>query len=294
MNKILFAPLNKKVFLFDRFKANITTAPIYGDLGVIRKILRKLMKKMLPEKLMCFWYRRDFLYLAGKSDICIFFDAPNTIHAANFVKNKYPGVRVIYWFWNHIDNKEILNKLHNDIEKWSYDISDCEEYNLSYNTQFFFPEFQYNDRTEIVRDCLFIGKMKGRTKEIEDIKAKVMHYFPSSDFIVLTTHDSPGQKNWIPYDEIIEQTKRSKCIIDIVANDQKGLTLRPLEAMFLNKKLITNQSDIKRYDFYNPSNIYIIGEDNEERILSFMNSPVVPVPDNIKEKYTFENWLKRF
>ena len=66
---------------------------------------------------------------------------------------------------------------------------------------------------------------------------------------------------------------QSNCILDYNQEGQVGLTLRPMEALFLEKKLITNNKDIKNYDFYNPSNIFILGENNIEDIKEFINKP---------------------
>lgn len=39
----------------------------------------------------------------------------------------------------------------------------------------------------------------------------------------------------MPYDVVIDNILHSKCIVDIVPPEQKGLTLRPLEALFFKK-----------------------------------------------------------
>ena len=67
-----------------------------------------------------------------------------------------------------------------------------------------------------------------------------------------------------------------------------------MEALFLEKKLITNNKDIKNYDFYNPSNIFILGENNIEDIKEFINKPYEKVEQKIIDYYDFEQWLSRF
>ena len=75
---------------------------------------------------------------------------------------------------------------------------------------------------------------------------------------------------------------------------QKGLTLRPLEALFLRKKLLTNFSAIKNQDFYSPNNIFIMNEDDERCLKDFINAPLSLEHENCIMEYSFASWLKRF
>jgi hypothetical protein len=82
--------------------------------------------------------------------------------------------------------------------------------------------------------------------------------------------------------------------LDIVSKGQTGLTLRPLEALYAEKKLITNDINIKTYDFYNPNNIFVLEDNNFDKINDFLNKNYQTVDDKITEKYQFSNWIKRF
>ena len=88
--------------------------------------------------------------------------------------------------------------------------------------------------------------------------------------------------------------KYSKCILDVGNNDNAGLTVRVMESLFLEKKLITNYKNIVKYDFYNKNNIFIIGVDNLEQIKDFINSPYEKIDSEKIKYYDFESWLKRF
>lgn len=57
---------------------------------------------------------------------------------------------------------------------------------------------------------------------------------------------------WIPYDEVLEYDAKSNCIIEIVQRHQKGATLRYFEAVVGNKKLLSNNPEIKHFPFYDP------------------------------------------
>ena len=105
------------------------------------------------------------------------------------------------------------------------------------------------------------------------------------------------QKNYlgkhISYAECIEYVKHTKCIFDMVQKGQKGMTLRVVEAMFFNKKLITNNDNILYMDFYDSQNIYVIGHDNRS-MSDFILQTRAKRSEKFIHEYSFENWLNNF
>ena len=85
--------------------------------------------------------------------------------------------------------------------------------------------------------------------------------------------------------------KNAEILVDLVRQNQTGLSFRFFEAMALHKKVITNNQTIKQYDFYNENNILLI--DNENIIIpdTFLNSKYQPLPEELYKKYTVENWI---
>ncbi|WP_054639567.1 hypothetical protein [Lactococcus fujiensis] len=68
--------------------------------------------------------------------------------------------------------------------------------------------------------------------------------------------------------------------------------MRPIEAGFLKKKLITNNLSIKKEPYYNSNNIFILNENNHDQIKDFLENKF---DDSIDfENYEIENWLKNF
>ena len=49
---------------------------------------------------------------------------------------------------------------------------------------------------------------------------------------------------------------------------------------------------MKQYDFYHPNNFYVFEDDNFERLTEFLENDYVPLAKNIKEKYSFGNWVE--
>lgn len=99
------------------------------------------------------------------------------------------------------------------------------------------------------------------------------------------------------YPSIINYIEHCKAIVDLIGHPtQEGLSLRPLEALFFKKKLITDNRAIKKTKLYNPNNIFILGEDPLVYLSEFIKSPY-QLPSNYEEilnYYSFEEWTKRF
>lgn len=88
-----------------------------------------------------------------------------------------------------------------------------------------------------------------------------------------------------------QRALQSKILVDFVVNEHKGLSFRVFEALGFNKKLITTNTDIAHYDFYHPDNILILNNHNWHEIHHFLNAPMHPIPEEIRTKYSFSNWI---
>ena len=72
---------------------------------------------------------------------------------------------------------------------------------------------------------------------------------------------------------------------------KKGLSLRFFESLKYEKKLITNNTSVVDYDFYNPNNIFILHKDSLEDLEKFIHSDYEKLPTEIVESYSFKAWL---
>lgn len=96
------------------------------------------------------------------------------------------------------------------------------------------------------------------------------------------------------YYENLQMVADSKCIIDLHHDSvHTGLSFRTFEALGYNKKLITTNSIVKDYDFYNPQNIfYFEGSEDLSKIDEFLHMDYKEIDPIIKNKYSFTNWIK--
>ena len=96
------------------------------------------------------------------------------------------------------------------------------------------------------------------------------------------------------YSEVISHIRKSKAIVEIVQDGQNGLTARALEAMFFETKLITNNKEIRSFNFYDDNNIFIIGEDDNDKLDAFLHTSFRPVEKKALYQYDANGWINNF
>ena len=96
----------------------------------------------------------------------------------------------------------------------------------------------------------------------------------------------------IPKEKVAEIQENSRCIIDINHPNQTGLTMRTIEMVGMNKKLMTTNLNIKNYDFYRPENQILLDRKNIKINKSELRADYVKIPDYVYEKYSIDSWVK--
>ena len=221
----------------------------------------------------------------------IIFDNTYDEYLTKYIKKKNPQIKIILWYWNSMVeyNNENIAKDDSYIDEiWTYNRFDAKDYGLKYNPQFYSKKIK-SVNTNIQNDIIFMGRDKGRKEELINLKDSFNGLNLQTEFIIIEK-----EKDLITYDSYIEKVLKSKCILDYGNFESCGLSLRPLEALFLKKKLITNNKDIINYDFYNNNNIFVLGLDNIAKLNDFINSEYIEIDQKIVDYYDFDNWLKRF
>lgn len=100
------------------------------------------------------------------------------------------------------------------------------------------------------------------------------------------------QSDYVSYEENLELINRSRIIVDLLHDVHKGLSFRVFEAIGNEKKLILNNPEILKYEFYDPTNFFLVKDENYDGLEEFVNTPYKPLPEHIKEKYSFDNWIR--
>ena len=195
-----------------------------------------------------------------------------------------------------------LKSLHLFNEIYSFEPSDCKKFGLKPLTNFIYEESLGNScQNKQIKYSVFniTTYDKHRFKLLLNIAAFLKKQKLEYKIIVKTNKKITNDLIDIINEPMkLKDTKilleNSICMLDFGAlNEHKGLTFRVFEAMGLGKKLITNNSDIANYDFYDPKNILIIDEKNIHIPYSFMTSEYNPIPKEIYNQYTLDSWINK-
>lgn len=200
-------------------------------------------------------------------------------------------VKKYLWLWNPVKGaleKRLLrvkNIVHDRFTICTFDPNDAKRFGLELHTQFFRMDIEIQP-LPVLYDFYFLGFDKGRQGILDEIKHRLQGY--KCEFIVVHKLD-----DYIDYQDNLSNATRSRCLVEVVQDGQSGLTLRPLEAMALGKKLLTNNVSIKNSAVYDPNNIFIIGERSWEELPVFLRTPT-NFSRQVKSVYDVQAWARSF
>ncbi|OUZ17191.1 hypothetical protein A5868_002130 [Enterococcus sp. 12F9_DIV0723] len=222
-----------------------------------------------------------------------------SIPIVRYINKKFPSIRIIVWYSNPVSKDTPIRFYKElDCEIWSFDKDDCQKYHLRSNNQFIDHEMFNNLSNEIKYDLSFVGLDKGRLRQLLDLKCKFNEKNISTYLYIVNSNknssDSYDYEDRISYKELLNIEANSRALLDIVQPEQKGQTLRPIEALFFKKKIVTNNYSILETDFYNYKNIFVLGRDNIESIEEFLKSDYEDISSDVLEKYTVKGWISNF
>lgn len=235
-----------------------------------------------------------------KYDI-ILVNRPDILDKEIFDLLEKKGDKKIVIFWDSFDKikgqKETLP--HFDI-KYSFDKDDCETYKLEKINNFYFNKDL--GASNSIYDVVYLGTFDNRFDDLlkinetlkkDNINIHSFIYYPPN---IKNKKDDRDNITIIPdiiqFSESYKINSRGRIFLDLAHENQSGLSFRPFDALGNRKKLITTNTFIKNYDFYNPNNIFIIEDINNINIpSSFFINPYEDLSDEIYKKYNLKNWI---
>lgn len=211
-------------------------------------------------------------------------------------------VRLILYLLNPAFFSEDYKKLSTRWEIWTFMKEDAIKNGFKYGATFYNPQlaqncFDKDSQTATDCDLLFVGTDKGRKNFLLNLKSQLEKYKIVCNFKIVDNFRSLFSRKYsreISYKYLCRLNKRTSAILDVVQEGQTGLTLRIMEGLLFDKKIVTTNAAIRMdKDFKDNPNIYVITKDNIKELYTFLKKPMVEYPNNLKAKYSFTNWLKR-
>ena len=120
----------------------------------------------------------------------------------------------------------------------------------------------------------------------------IYYYYLLKDKEFRGTKPSDFSYDKLSADKIREIMKQSRAVLDIQYPKNSGLTMRTLETLGIQRKIITTNADIKNYDFYNENNVLVIDRDDPQLKHELFETEFEPTPREIYDKYSLESWMR--
>lgn len=230
------------------------------------------------------------------------------------LRKKNDRLKTVIYLWDPVENlhwADFETYICRFDYRYSFDIHDCRKYsglNLKHRPNFYHP---------IIDTLDFISKPKydiatvmsaqpERVRIINELSVKYPELSMAFHIHLLRIKSIPAylfnhgvvikpkyiKLNKLDIKQSMELLNNSKSVLDILFHNQHGFPFRSIDAIGLQKKLITNKKDILGYDFYHPDNILIIQSGKIDEVKNFLSVPYRPIEESIRIKYSLDFWIK--
>lgn len=183
----------------------------------------------------------------------------------DWLKRKHPQYKRVMFFRDTVQTYlNAIPSLSIEALKKDFDLvlvynpGDAAKYGFTL-THAFFSKYNLPLPEAPTSDLVFIGVAKDRLPLLNAIFTRMKQYDINCNFYITGTKDSDENVTGITYadkaisyKEYLSEEVASNCILEVVKGDTMGCTYRCWEAVYYNKKLLTNWKGIKTFKYYNP------------------------------------------
>ena len=237
-----------------------------------------------------------------------------TGEAVALLREAYPSAKFVLYLWDSVANiPECERRIALYDRVLSFDPHDAQTYGMVFRPLFFAKEYeaQAMERGDYRYAFAFIGtahtvrpliaKKLAHACRTQGKETFAYLFLPHPMIYLYNKVCNPAyhtvKKSDIHFEalnaqQIKEVYQRSCCILDVEHQKQRGLTMRTIELVGMQKKIITTNSMVKEYDFYNPANICVIDRQNPVVEEFFWDREYEPVPQQILYRYSLEAFIR--
>lgn len=194
--------------------------------------------------------------------------------------------------------KHLLEGVFDEI--FSFDKDDILTYGFSETTNYIY--FDTPEKAALQKqNFIYIGSIDNRLKFLNDFGEQLKKQQHSFLFYAIgkkafvnklkqlflgKNKNIIFQKKRFSQQETLKMYAESETIVDLVRDNQAGLSFRIFEAIGLQKNIVTNNNSILMYDLFVPNRMKIFQPNS---IFDFSNEMY---SDEIRKKYSLLNWIK--
>ena len=281
--------------MFDGLKkSNYDVLTPYKDINIFVRLVREFVFRLrLPFK-KAFYNKKAIL---PDKKFIIVLDPLITKDYLLWLQKNNPNAKIILQYVNREDTTIRAKDVPEGIELWSYDKIDCETYNMKYYGPGYLSGYVFDGtKCEKEYDVVFVGRDKGRLKQILDIEKKMNDLGLRTFFYICADRwhlkfKNRHYKRLMSYDDYLDHVMKSKAILNVTRNDQEAITLRELECVFGSVKCVTTNNFIKKFDLYDSTRFFVL-HDNYDELVGFLNEPIKKCTREELKKYDFDDLLE--
>jgi hypothetical protein len=228
------------------------------------------------------------------------------------LRERQKTAEFIFYTWDSFENsKNAISCFHLFDRAFSFDDQDSKKNGLIHRPLFYLNSYSTIGNKKEIFDIVFIGSVHlHRYKFIKlflsnldnEKKCYIYLYVPSKllfyarKILMYPVYGRSKIRDFkfksLSSADIIDILEKSKAVLDYSLPSQDGLTMRSIETLGASKKLITNNKNIRNYDFFNSKNILVVDEGNLDVPDNFLKEPYERLDIGIYERYSIKGWVK--
>lgn len=235
-----------------------------------------------------------------------------SVESIKRLKIAFPHARFTLYFWDSYKNmpSESRAKVSLFDNAFTFDPVDAQQdVRLAYRPLFYINEYANLPDVKEDIDIFFFGTVHSdRYKVLRQLEKslpaglhiKKILYFPSR--LVYWGRRIFDPSFWrAEYSEFVftpvakaelqQLLARSRIVLDIERPIQSGLTMRTIETLGAQKKLITTNPFASNCELYTPENILVIDRMNISVPTAFLHTEFTPPSADLTTKYSIDGWL---
>ena len=160
---------------------------------------------------------------------------------------------------NVLSRKEklLIKRLQYFDQVYSFDKNDCEKHGFIYYPTIYSITRSTHPIGACSSNAFFVGISKGNRHEyLKRIYRIIRSHKGTADFYITNVKKNEPRETginynrWLSYSDVLDRLMETNCVVEIMGGGQSGLTLRTMEAIVYNKKLLTNNQSVKDLTFY--------------------------------------------
>ena len=238
-----------------------------------------------------------------------------TVKIIESLKTLHPESKFIYYLWDSIANFPQCLSISDVFDSvYTFDKRDSAKYDFKFLPLFYSYDFD-GDKKKYDYDLSYIGTIKkGKLRTYINVKkyceeneikffghpylqSRLVYFYYrlfDKDFKTIRPKIREFSFTKLSYESYLQILKKSRATLDIQMEDQDGLPMRIFECIGTKTKVVSFNSAIKDYDFYDPNNFLLLDFMNGEFIIpkEFFKTKYFEIPINIRNRYSIHSRLK--